>query len=131
MKTADLTRRRFIGGSAYGTAAGAIALWDPGLLAAQSAGVKRSDLTDLIIKEVKAYVTDMTNIHRLNGTETGELLSVVTTSGIEGNYTIGNRNHTEGWLEWAKAHLVGKSSGAIEKGFIDALVGMAMRASLN
>jgi hypothetical protein len=32
---------------------------------------------------------------------------------------------------YAKAHLVGKSSGAIEKGFIDALVGMAMRASLN
>jgi hypothetical protein len=34
------------------------------------------------------------------------------------------------WL-YAKAHLAGKSSGALEKGFIDAMVGMAMRASLN
>jgi len=93
----------------FGGAAGAIALCDPGMLAAQSVGVKRSDLTDLIIKEVKVYVTDMTDVHRLNSTETGELLSVVTTSGIEGNYTIGNRNRTEGWLEWAKANLVGKS----------------------
>jgi L-alanine-DL-glutamate epimerase-like enolase superfamily enzyme len=109
MKTADFTRRRFISGSACGTAAGAFALCDPGLLAAQSVGVKRADLSDLIIKEVKVYLTDMTNIHRLNGTETGELISVVTTGGIEGNYTIGNRNHTEGWLEWAKANLVGKS----------------------
>jgi L-alanine-DL-glutamate epimerase-like enolase superfamily enzyme len=48
------------------------------------------------------------NIHRLNGSETGEILSVVTNSGIEGNYTIGNRERTTGWLEWAKATLVGK-----------------------
>jgi hypothetical protein len=34
------------------------------------------------------------------------------------------------WL-YAKAHLASQSEGAIEKGFVDALVGMAMRASLN
>jgi L-alanine-DL-glutamate epimerase-like enolase superfamily enzyme len=33
----------------------------------------------------------------------------VTNSGIEGNYTIGDRNATPGWLEWAKPALVGKS----------------------
>lgn len=34
------------------------------------------------------------------------------------------------WL-YAKAHLAGQSEGAMEKGFIDALVKLAMRASLN
>ena len=61
-------------------------------MAAQSVGVKKGDLPDLTIKQVKVYVTDLGNFHRLNGTETGEILSVVTNSGIEGNYTIGNRD---------------------------------------
>ena len=47
-------------------------------LAAQSVGVRKSDLPDLTIKEVKIYVTDLKNIHKLNSTETGELISVVT-----------------------------------------------------
>lgn len=34
------------------------------------------------------------------------------------------------WL-YAKAHLQGKSQGACEKGFIDTLVRLAMRVSLN
>lgn len=34
------------------------------------------------------------------------------------------------WL-YAKAHLAGKSSGAMEKGFVDQLVKLAMKASLN
>jgi hypothetical protein len=34
------------------------------------------------------------------------------------------------WL-YAKAHLQGKSQGACEKGFIDTLVKLAMKASLN
>lgn len=34
------------------------------------------------------------------------------------------------WL-YAKAHLQGKSQGAAEKGFIDQLIKMAMRVSLN
>jgi len=106
--TPDFSRRDFLYGSAAGAAA-SVAMCNPALAAAQSVGVKQADLPDLTIKEVKVYVTDMTNIHRLNGTETGELISVVTHSGIEGNYTIGNRNHTVGWLDWAKATLVGKS----------------------
>jgi L-alanine-DL-glutamate epimerase-like enolase superfamily enzyme len=104
----DYSRRRFIAGSALG-AAGAAAFFDPGAMAAQSAGVKRADLLDLVIKEVKVYQTDLKGIHKLNTTETGELISVVTNSGIEGNYTIGDRNKTEGWLTWAKATLLGKS----------------------
>jgi hypothetical protein len=34
------------------------------------------------------------------------------------------------WL-YAKAHLAGQSQGALEKGFVDQLVKLAMRASLN
>jgi L-alanine-DL-glutamate epimerase-like enolase superfamily enzyme len=61
------------------------------------------------VKQVKVYVTDTANIHRLNSSETGEIVSVVTESGIEGNYTLGNRDRTTGWLEWAKPTMVGKS----------------------
>jgi len=104
-----VTRRNFLTASAAGTAAGFAALADPGAAAAQSAGVKKGDLPDLTVKQVKVYVTDTANIHRLNGSETGEILSVVTHSGIEGNYTIGNRERTTGWLEWAKATLVGQN----------------------
>lgn len=109
MRSKDLSRRTFIGAGAALGGAGALALSDPALAAAQAAGIKRNDLPDLTIKEVKIYLTDMSGVHRLNGTETGELVSVVTASGIEGNYTLGNRNHTEGWLDWAKAVLLGKN----------------------
>src|SRR5580704_2444355 len=102
-----VTRRNFFTATAAGTAAGFAALADPGVAAAQSVGVKKGDLPDLTVKQAKVYVTDTANIHRLNGTETGEILSVITQSGIEGNYTIGNRERTTGWLEWAKATLVG------------------------
>src|ERR1700722_20515994 len=106
------SRRDFLSSSAGFAAAGAASgfavLADPIGAAAQSVGVKGSDLPDLTIKEVKVYVTDLGNYHSLNG-ETGELFSVVTHSGIEGNYTPGNRNPTVGWLEWAKSALVGKS----------------------
>lgn len=107
MKSTNSSRRRFLAGSAF--AAGAAPFLDAGALASQAAGVKRSDLADLVIKEVKVYVTDLKGIHKLNTTETGELLSIVTNNGIEGNYTIGDRNRTEGWLKWAKATLLGKS----------------------
>jgi L-alanine-DL-glutamate epimerase-like enolase superfamily enzyme len=82
---------------------------NPGLAAAQAVDVKPADLPNLTIKEVKVYVTDMTGIHKLNGTESGEIISVVTEDGIEGNYTLGNRNRTEHWLDWAKPALVGKN----------------------
>src|ERR1035437_836329 len=104
-----ITRRNVLTAMATGSAAGFAALADPGVAAAQSVGVKKGDLPDLTVKQVKVYVTSVDNIHRLNGSETGEILSVVTNSGIEGNYTIGNRERTTGWLEWAKATLVGKN----------------------
>ena len=105
----NLSRRSFLGTSAGFAAAGLSAAANPIAAAAQSVGVKPGDLPDLTIKEVKVYVTDISNIHKLNSPETGELLSVVTNSGIEGNYTIGDRNATPGWLDWAKTALVGKS----------------------
>jgi L-alanine-DL-glutamate epimerase-like enolase superfamily enzyme len=104
-----VTRRNFLTASAAGTAAGFAALADPGLAAAQSVGVKKGDMPDLTVKQVKVYVTDTANIHRLNTTETGEIVTVVTNGGIEGHYTIGNRDRTTGWLEWAKPALVGKN----------------------
>src|ERR1700685_151192 len=105
--TPDFSRRDFLYGSAAGAAA-SVAMCNPAFSAEQSVGVKPGDLPDLTIKEVKVYVTDLGKYHSLNG-ETGELFSVVTHSGIEGNYTPGNRNPTVGWLEWAKPALVGKS----------------------
>jgi len=105
------SRREFLGKSAGLAAAGAAgfaALANPIGVAAQSVGVKAADLPDMTIKEVKVYITDLGKYHSLNG-ERGELISIVTHSGIEGNYTLGNRNRTEGWLDWAKVALVGKS----------------------
>jgi L-alanine-DL-glutamate epimerase-like enolase superfamily enzyme len=103
------SRRQFFGTSAGVTAAAAAVLADPPHAAAQSAGVKKGDLPDLTIKEVKVYVADVSGFRRLNSTETGEILSVVTESGHEGNYTIGNRGLTANWLEWAKPALLGKN----------------------
>ncbi len=103
------SRREFFGASTGLTAAAAAALTDPPQVAAQSVGVKKGDLPDLTIKEVKVYVADLSSFRRLNSSETGEILSVVTNSGHEGNYTIGNRGLTPNWLEWAKPALVGKN----------------------
>jgi L-alanine-DL-glutamate epimerase-like enolase superfamily enzyme len=105
----NLSRREFLGTTTGMAAGAAFALTNPIAAAAQSVGVKGGDLPDLTIKEVKIYVTDLSKVHKLNSPETGELLSVVTNSGIEGNYTLGDRNATSGWLEWAKPALVGKS----------------------
>lgn len=105
------SRRNFLGTAAFaatGAAAGFAALADPIGAAAQAVGVKAGDLPDLTIKEVKVYVTDLGKYHSLNG-ERGDLISIVTNSGIEGNYTLGNRNPTKDWLQWAKPALVGKS----------------------
>jgi L-alanine-DL-glutamate epimerase-like enolase superfamily enzyme len=103
------SRRQFFGASAAGALAGFAAVADPGSAAAQAVDVKRSDLPDLTISEVKVYVTDPGGVHRLNSTETGEIISIVTHSGHEGNYTLGNRNVTAGWLDWAKPVLPGKN----------------------
>jgi L-alanine-DL-glutamate epimerase-like enolase superfamily enzyme len=105
------SRREFFGvtaGFAASTACGLAVLADPASAAAESVGVKSGDLPDLTIKEVKVYVVDLTGYRSLNG-ERGEIVSIVTESGIEGNYTLGNRNPTAGWVDWAKSALVGKS----------------------
>ena len=95
MPKADITRRQF------GTAAlGAMAV---STLRAnlRAAGVEQHDLT---IKEVKVYVL-----------KTNErIASIVTHSGIEGNYTLALRyphpNWSNlGWLQYAKHALPGKS----------------------
>ena len=111
MSRPDLTRRSLFGASALGVAsAAAAALADPGQAAAQAVGVKKADLPDLTIKEVKVYVANIGNVRRLNSSETGEIISIVTNSGIEGNMTIGNRGNPPGFLEYAKARVLGKSA---------------------
>ena len=111
MSKRELSRRNLFGASALGvTSAVAAALADPGQAAAQAVGVKKADLPDLTIKEVKVYVADIGNVRRLNNTETGEIVSVVTNSGIEGNMTIGNRGNPPGFLEYAKRRVLGKSA---------------------
>ena len=94
MPKPTMSRRHFLGSSALAPAAGALA----------AAEIKPSELPNLTIKEVKVYVTPQ-----------GRLASVVTESGIEGNYTLGARYwhpdwNNEGWLEYAKRLLVGKSA---------------------
>lgn len=96
MINSAVSRRAFLGSSA--------ALSSAALSAA--AGIKPGDLPNLKIKEVKAYIT--------SGEGEG-LASVVTESGIEGNYTL--RSHywhpnwsNLGWVEYAKGVLVGKNA---------------------
>jgi len=72
MSKLKLSRRKFFGATAAGgTMAAAAALADPPMAAAQAVGVKRGDLPDLTIKEVKVYVADVSSLRRLNTTETG------------------------------------------------------------
>jgi L-alanine-DL-glutamate epimerase-like enolase superfamily enzyme len=106
----ELSRRSLFGASAFAASAAAAALADPGQAAAQAVGVKKADLPDLAIKEVKVYVANLGNVRRLNSSETGEIVSIVTNSGIEGNMTIGNRGNPPGFLEYAKGRVLGKSA---------------------
>lgn len=90
--------------------AGSAAVWSAAASAAQSAAAGRDDLT---IKEVKVYVLKA-KPGRAAGVDTQQLASVVTNSGIEGNYTLATRyfhpNWSNlGWLEYAKPLLIGKS----------------------
>jgi len=94
MTPASLSRRRFLNTAALAAGATGHA----------AADVKPADLPNLVIKEVKAYVTD-----------SGRLASVVTESGIEGNCTLQTRVfHADwdnrGWVEYAKGLLVGKNA---------------------
>ena len=110
MSQRELSRRSLFGASAFAASAAAAALADPGQAAAQAVGVKKADLPDLTIKEVKVYVANLGNVRRLNSSESGEIASIVTNSGIEGNMTLGNRGNPPGFLEYAKARVLGKSA---------------------
>ena len=104
------SRRDFVGASTLGAMAAASALTDPAAAAARAVGIKPRDLPDLTIKQVKVYATDLGNRRRLNSTDHGEVVSVVTQSGIEGFYSLGNRGGTGAeWLQYAKRLLPGKS----------------------
>ena len=102
MKTSGpFSRRKFFGASAATLAAVA----DPAAAAAQAVGVKAADLPDLTIKEVRVY--------NMQGRAT-PIAGIVTSSGIEGNYSLANRywhpNWSNlGWLDYSRRALVGKS----------------------
>jgi L-alanine-DL-glutamate epimerase-like enolase superfamily enzyme len=108
MSRGELSRRTFFGASA---AAGAAVIAHPVNMAAQAAAVKAGDLPDLTIKEAKIYVLDPGSWRNsgsgLSGG--GEIASIVTNSGIEGNFTLGNRGNPPGWVDFAKATCVGKN----------------------
>jgi L-alanine-DL-glutamate epimerase-like enolase superfamily enzyme len=80
-------------------------------MAAQAAGVKSGDLPDLTIKEAKIYVLDPSSWRNAGAglSGGGEIASMVTVSGIEGNFTLGNRGNPPGWVDFAKANCVGKN----------------------
>lgn len=103
------TRRAFAAAAGGSIATAWKALADPPQAAVDAAGVKKSDFADMTIKEVKVYVAKLDGVHQLNNTETGEIVSIVSAGGVEGDYTIGNWSATTGWLEWAKPALAGKS----------------------
>ena len=67
MSQRELSRRNLFGASAFAASAAAAALADPGQAAAQAVGVKKADLPDLTIKEVKIYVANIAGVRRLNG----------------------------------------------------------------
>ena len=89
MSRREVSRRSFLGASA---AAGAAVLAHPVNLAAQTAGIKAGDMPDLTIKEAKIYVLDPTSWRNAGAglSGGGEIASLVTASGIEGNFTLGN-----------------------------------------
>ena len=102
----EFSRRHFLGASALGAMAGVSLLSDPiqsaAQAAAQAAGVKPSDLPDLTIKEVKVYVAELGDIRRINSGESGEIASIVTAGGIEGNMTLGNRVSVLSRTSWRR-----------------------------
>jgi len=116
MLSSKVSRRNFLSASA-GSAlagAGALALADPAGAAAQAAGIRPGDLPDLTIKEVKVYVVGSGKAGEAGNDGNEKIAAIVTKSGIEGNYTLGERywhpNWSNlGWLEYAKGVLPGRS----------------------
>jgi L-alanine-DL-glutamate epimerase-like enolase superfamily enzyme len=122
MPAPAVSRRSFLNATAMTLAASATALAHPAEAAAQNVGVKRADLPDLTIKEVKVYVINRTPTAAAPVAPAGtpprqlteQVAAIVTNSGIEGNYTLDARyfhpNWSNlGWLEYAKRTLPGKS----------------------
>jgi L-alanine-DL-glutamate epimerase-like enolase superfamily enzyme len=116
MPSSIISRRDFLGASARSAlaGAGALALADPGGAAAQAVGIRRGDLPDLTIKEVKVYVVDPGKVGGVTNDRYDHIAGIVTKGGIEGNYTLPERywhpNWSNlGWLEYAKGVLPGRS----------------------
>jgi L-alanine-DL-glutamate epimerase-like enolase superfamily enzyme len=123
MPASAVSRRSFLNASALAFAASATALAHPAEAAAQMVGVKRADLPDLTIKEVKVYVINRAPARPAPAAApaggpprqfTEQVAVIVTNSGIEGNYTLDARSFhpnwsNHGWLEYAKRTLPGKS----------------------
>lgn len=113
MGATHVSRRNLLSTSLAGGAGAALA--HPGLAAAQAVGVKTRDLPDLTIKEVKVYVVDPGRPGTaVTNAGYARIAAVVTHGGIEGNYTLARRYwhpnwSNEGWLEFAKRALTGKS----------------------
>jgi L-alanine-DL-glutamate epimerase-like enolase superfamily enzyme len=100
----SVSRRHFLGSSALGALAGVATRAESAPAATQAVGIKPVDLPNLTVKEVKVYVLS-----------SGQIASVLTESGIEGNYTLGSRYwhpswSNQGWLDYAKNLLVGRSA---------------------
>ena len=114
IKNDDVSRRGFFAAALAPAGAAAAAVADPARAAAQAAGVKPRDLPDLTIKQVKVYVVDPGGGTAAAKRGAGQIASVVTNSGLEGNYRLATRyfhpNWSNlGWLEYARRALVGKS----------------------
>ena len=129
MTDRNFSRRQFLGTAAAGTFAGILA--SPARAAAQAVGAKTPDLPDLTIKEVKVYSLDRSKMPRTDpaiiaasprgqGVRAAlygghlQIASIVTTSGIEGNYILEDHYFhpnwsTLGWLEFAKNACIGRS----------------------
>ena len=71
-------------------------------MAAQSAGIKAADMPDLTIKEAKIYVLDGSSWRNSGAGLSGgnEIASMVTVTGIEGNFTLGNGAGGVGATRW-------------------------------
>lgn len=115
MPKPSVSRRHFLGASTLGPMAAVSLMNHPARLAAQAAGIKPADLSDLTVKEVKVYMLDRGQVPP-GVTNAGytRIASIVTNSGIEGNYTLADRYwhpdwNNQGWLPYAKALLAGKS----------------------
>ena len=115
MSKPSVSRRDFLGASTVGPIAAASLLNHPARLAARAAGIKPAGLPDLTVKEVKVYVLDRGQAGSgVTNAGYARIASIVTNSGIEGNYTLADRYwhpdwNNQGWLPYAKALLAGKS----------------------